>query len=404
MLHDPDRHEPLLATPWHEGLAREVIVRIVRDTEQQRQPHGAWPVHPQDDEGDNLRTGFKGLYWGSSGVWWALWWLQRQGAVQLGCDPVAGLRQAEADYAAEPDNGRIEASLFMGQAGILLALWAATRADDVADRLHAVVTANTHHPANEAFLGAAGTVRAAWHLAQATRQQRWQALVRDNLHALWGGWLFDEQAGCHLWTQLLHGSTVQYFGAGHGWAGNVGALLQAAALLIDEQRATLVERCAEMLLRTASRDGDAANWRGGTYMPRSGKVDLLLQWCHGAPGFITSLSAMPVGLAPAVDELLLAAGRAIWRAGPLAKGQGLCHGTAGNGEAFLALYRRTGDVLWLERARAFAMHALAQSQQMTQHHGHGRPTLWTGDLGLAVFLWQCIQVRAGMPILDFVDE
>ncbi|MEN9626909.1 MAG: hypothetical protein RJA10_135, partial [Pseudomonadota bacterium] len=400
--HDPERHEPLSASPWSEGVARQAVAAIVRDTLQQLQPGGAWPVHPQDDEGDHLRTGFKGLYWGRAGVWWALWWLQRQGAVQLDDDPVAGLRQAEAAYAAEPDNGRVEASLFMGQAGILLALWAATRADDVADRLHAVVSANTHHPANEAFLGAAGTVRAAWHLAQATQQPRWQALVRDNLQALWAGWHFDERAGCHLWTQQLHGSTVQYFGAGHGWAGNVGALLQALALLGDDRRSALVERCSEMLARTASRDGDSANWRGGTYLPRSGKVDLLLQWCHGAPGFITALNALPVGQAPVVDELLLAAGRAVWRAGPLAKGQGLCHGTAGNGEALLALYRRTGDGRWLERARAFAMHALLQARQMAQLHGQGRPTLWTGDLGLAVFLWQCIEGRAGMPILDFV--
>ena len=44
-----------------------------------------------------------------------------------------------------------------------------------------------------------------------------------------------------------------------------------------------------------------------------------------------------------IDDLLFAAGEAIWRAGPLAKGSNLCHGTAGTGYAFLKLYRRTGD-------------------------------------------------------------
>jgi lantibiotic modifying enzyme len=403
VIHDATRHEALSAPDWNELLARRAIEAIVRDVEQQRLPGGAWPVHPLDDEGENLRTGFKGLYLGSAGVWWALWWLQRQGAVELASDPVAGLLLADADYAAEPDNGQVEPSFFMGQAGILLALWVATRADAVADRLYAVVAANVHHPANEAFVGGAGTMRAAWHLAQATQQPRWMALVRDNLDALWASWHFDERARCHLWTQQLYGSTVQYFGAGHGWAGNVGALLQAAALLDDERREALVDRCAAMLPLTASRDGDAANWRGGTYMPRSGKVDLLLQWCHGAPGVISSLVDLPVGRVPALDDLLLAAGQAIWRAGPLTKGAGLCHGTAGNGQAFLVLYRRTGDVQWLARARAFAMHALQQAQQLRQRHGQGRHTLWTGDVGLAVFLWQCIEGRAGMPLLDFVD-
>ena len=35
-------------------------------------------------------------------------------------------------------------------------------------------------------------------------------------------------------------------------------------------------------------------------------------------------------------------------AGPLRKGAGLCHGTAGNGCAFLALHARTGDERWLD--------------------------------------------------------
>ena len=66
------------------------------------------------------------------------------------------------------------------------------------------------------------------------------------------------------------------------------------------------------------------------------------------------------------ERLLLAGGELTWRAGPLAKGANLCHGTAGNGYAFLALFERTGDELWLERARAFAMHAVAQVAQRTR--------------------------------------
>ena len=59
-------------------------------------------------------------------------------------------------------------------------------------------------------------------------------------------------------------------------------------------------------------------------------------------------------------ELLAEAGEATWVAGPLAKGSNLCHGTAGNACAFLALHARTGDTRWRDRARAFAMHAIAQ--------------------------------------------
>ena len=53
-----------------------------------------------------------------------------------------------------------------------------------------------------------------------------------------------------------------------------------------------------------------------------------MQFCHGAPGFVICLADMP---GSDLDDLLLAAGDAIWAAGPLAKGSNLCHGTAGNG-------------------------------------------------------------------------
>ena len=83
---------------------------------------------------------------------------------------------------------------------------------------------------------------------------------------------------------------------------------------------------------------------------------------------------MITAMGDALDEdLALAGGELTWLAGPLAKGGGLCHGTAGNGYAFLELLRRTGDELWLDRARAFAAHAIGQVQ--------GRYSLWTGTSG-----------------------
>ena len=69
--------------------------------------------------------------------------------------------------------------------------------------------------------------------------------------------------------------------------------------------------------------------------------------------------------------MLVAGGELTWRAGPLVKGPGLCHGTAGNGYAFLKLFERTGDELWLERARAFAMHAIEQVERFRREYGRG---------------------------------
>jgi hypothetical protein len=86
--------------------------------------------------------------------------------------------------------------------------------------------------------------------------------------------------------------------------------------------------------------------------------------------------------------------------GPLAKGSGLCHGTAGNAYAFLVLHARTGDTRWRDRARSFAMHAIAQFEQETVRAGRLRHSLWTGDIGLAIFLFDCLRQRAKFPTLD----
>jgi DUF1680 family protein len=118
---------------------------------------------------------------------------------------------------------------------------------------------------------------------------------------------------------------------------------------------------------------------------------------------VTGLADFPPDMSTAMERMLLKAGTAVWNAGPLAKGHGLCHGTAGNGYALLALHRRTGDSVWLERARSFAMHAITQQEQMRREYGRGRYSLWTGDPGLAVYVWHCLAGAGGMPGLDLLD-
>jgi hypothetical protein len=393
MLFDPARHEPLTSTAWDAARAHEALATIVRDAEQQHLPGGHWPVHPNDNEGDLPADGaFKSLYLGSAGVWWALWTLQREGAVALRLDPVAGIDQAMAAYAAAPDTGEAVPSYFLGEVGIRLVQWRLTGSAAAADALFAAIEANIPNPTNEALWAAPGTMVAAWHLWQATGEDRWRTLFAANLDQLWRTWLWDEAAQCHLWTQDMYGQVTQYLGAGHGFVGNAYALL-----LPGDAAAELVARIEAMLQRFAIEDDGAANWPA---LPGTQKQ--LMQWCHGAPGVVTALAGLPPGRSALVDRLLLAGGEAVWRAGPIAKGPGVCHGTAGNGYALLKLHRRTGDPLWLQRARAFAMHAIAQCEQRRTALGRGRHTLWTGDLGLALYLWHCIRAGDSLPALDGV--
>jgi hypothetical protein len=151
------------------------------------------------------------------------------------------------------------------------------------------------------------------------------------------------------------------------------------------------------MLRTASWENGKANWRLQLDVPVAPGTPLLMQFCHGAPGFVTCLSQFPDAT---LDDLLIAAGEAIWEAGPLTKGASLCHGTAGNGYAFLVLYQRTRQEIWLDRARAFAMHSIDQVEAHAAQYGQLRYSLWTGDLGTAAYLADCLNGTAAYPTLD----
>ncbi len=404
MLFEPSRHEALCDTAWDASAVRETVRAIARDIERKHLAEGHWPVHALDVDGDENvpRTGFKSLYLGGAGVLWALWYLRREGAVELEIDPGQGIAQVHAAYLAEPDTGQVVPSYFLGEAGILLALWRLTGSSAAADRLYASVKSNIGNPTNEALWAAPGTMVAAWHLWEATSDERWRDLFLENVDQLWRTWSFDVKAQCHLWTQDMYGKVVQYLGAGHGFAGNVYALLRGASLLDKLRREALYDRCVATLGALAKWEDDAVNWRPGTFTPRPGGAAMLMQWCHGAPGMVTGLASFPARQSAEMDAMLIGAGHAIWKAGPLAKGYGLCHGTAGNGYAFLKLYQRTGERLWLDHARSFAMHSIAQRHRMRQQVGQGRYTLWTGDPGLAVYLWHCFDGTAALPALDII--
>lgn len=149
------------------------------------------------------------------------------------------------------------------------------------------------------------------------------------------------------------------------------------------------------MTRTAEWEGPLANWRAQLATPRG--QPMLMQYCHGAPGFVICLADSPD---PALDPVLRAAGEATWQAGPLRKGSNLCHGTGGNGYAFLKLFRRFGEQRWLERARAFAMHGIGQVEAARTEYGQWRHSLWTGDPGFALYLLDCIEEQDRFPTLD----
>jgi hypothetical protein len=46
------------------------------------------------------------------------------------------------------------------------------------------------------------------------------------------------------------------------------------------------------------------------------------------------------------------------------------------------------------------MHAIGQAEEEARRVGHLRHSLWTGDPGLAIYLWDCLRGKPAFPTLD----
>ena len=394
MLFDTDRHEPVLALRWDEERARDAILRIVRNTEERFSPESLWPTHPMDASKSAPQYA---LYWGACGVIWALRYLERQGAATLSRNydssilPLLAPNRAEMGQANSPAFG----AYLMGDSGIqLLQFWVEPSAH-TASELSRLIRANMDHPARELMWGSPGTLLAALFMYRRTGEPRWAQMYQETAHLLWSQLDWSDDDGCHYWTQEMYGQRSNYIDAVHGFVATALPIIQGRDLLELADWVSWRQCIENTVRRTAEWEGNQVNWRAWLSTPR-GRAKLM-QYCHGAPGFVVCLADFPDD---ALDDLLLAGAEATWAAGPLRKGSNLCHGTGGNGYAFLKLYKRTGDSQWLERARAFAMHGIAQTDAATQTHGQMRYSLWTGDPGFAIFLWDCIRGGDRFPTMD----
>ena len=387
MLYRPDGYEPL-AAEWDDEAARAGIRAIVTDADAAFGAESLWPA----DEWDSWRTPtpLKTLYVGAAGVLWALAELQRRGHAETAIDLKQAASETVEEWRREPDLMREielpstkESGLLSGESGILLVAWRLTGNAELADDLYERVRENERSEAEDVMWGTPGTLVAAQRMLEWSGHERWREAWQAGAEALWSR--RDEDG---LWTQRLEGEEYKGLAPVHGLVGNV----QALRPLLDDERRTQLEGDANVVLaRAAFVEDGLANW---AYVERpqleSAAGEIRLQWCAGAPGIVVS----------AVDyldeELLLAGAELVWRAGPptMDKGYGICHGTAGNGYALLAAFARTGDEQWLERAKAFAAHALGQVAR-----SEGRYSLWTGGVGAAVFAADCLDGRTRYPVL-----
>src|SRR5712691_2241543 len=380
MLYEPDRFDRLIDEPWVRAHVEGAIATIVADVDAAFGLDRLWPVV---NEWDEYRDGqpAKVLYTGAAGVSWALETLRRGGHAETSLDLAAAALRALELERAEPDAAEDEhyrpGSLLHGETGPLLVAFLLSSDAQLADDLHELVHGNVANPTDDIGWGAPGTLLAALAMHEWTGEARWMEAARESAVGLRA-----RRGDDGLWRQ-----DDDYRGLGtlHGAAGNTLALLRI------EPDETLAAETAALLARHAVREAGLANWPGAP-----GRQLGRLQWCTGAPGILA-------GAWEYLDEeLLLAGAELIWRAGAHRdeKGHGLCHGTSGNGFALLKAFARTGDERWLERARRFAVHALAQAERIATANGRRRYSLFTGDVGTALFAAACLEGDARYPIID----
>ena len=127
--------------------------------------------------------------------------------------------------------------------------------------------------------------------------------------------------------------------------------------------------------------------RRSTGRRSSAATRIRVQWCHGAPGIVATLG----DLLP--EDLLLGGAETTWRTGPLDKGPRPVsrHGR----QRLRAARRRTSDAATRCGSSVPARSPWTHSSQL-----QGRYSLFTGDIGAALFAQACIDVDPRFPILD----
>lgn len=394
-MYDPANHFPIKNLAWDETEVRAAIDSIVQDAINQIEAGPTIPRHPMDGYGVK-----SDMYMGASGLCWGIEYLLEVGATKGSFDGESSLDRLLAsnkeDYKRHAHHS--SSSYLFGPIPILMQKYKRNKNRDIADEIYNAVEINTTQPVRELMWGIAGTMLAAVFMYRWTEEARWRQIFSNQAGKLLAD--LEEVAGVGpIWTQDLYGSKNMYLGPVHGFAGNIIPFIEGAEFLEEEAYMDFITKAMSTVVNTAFADESYANW-DATYDHSKKTPPRLVQHCHGAAGMVTALAKLPQKMNPSFDLVLEKAGELIWSAGALKKGANLCHGTAGNGYALLKLFERTGEEKWLDRARTFAMNSIGQYQETKRVFHQGRYTLWTGDIGTAIYLWDCITAEPKFPTID----
>ncbi|CAI9089435.1 OLC1v1024008C1 [Oldenlandia corymbosa var. corymbosa] len=176
-----------------------------------------------------------------------------------------------------------------------------------------------------------------------------------------------------------------HWGAAHGLAGIMHVLMHFN--LQENQQKEVKETLLYMIKKRLP---------SGTYpLCEEEKGDLLVHWCHGAPGVaLTLVKAAEFFGDKVFAKAAVDAGKVVWERG-LLEHVGICHGISGNAYVFHALYRLTGSPEFRFKAKSFACFLLDRGQKLLAEgevRGGDHPfSLFEGIGGMAYLFLDMVQ-------------
>lgn len=188
----------------------------------------------------------------------------------------------------------------------------------------------------------------------------------------------------------------RYWGAAHGLAGIMNVLLDVE-LKPDEFED--VKGTLKYMINNCFPSGNYST------SEEDRKRDVLVHWCHGAPGIaLTLVKAVKVFGDEEFLEAAINAAEVVWNRG-LLKRVGICHGISGNAYVFLSLYQLTGNIEFLYKAKAFTCFLLDRAHKLIsagEMHGGDSPySMFEGMGGMAyLFLDMIDPSKARFPAYE----
>jgi lantibiotic modifying enzyme len=202
------------------------------------------------------------------------------------------------------------------------------------------------------------------------------------------------QEGVHSGQKYLSYVSADFgnlvlWGEGHGSSGVINQFLDIPEITSNQTALTLLKNTIDYYVSIQLPDG---NFPTPTQAPFPTEPDVLVQWCHGAPGFMPVLTkAYYLFNDNTYLQSAEKAANCTWERGILTKGLMLCHGVSGNTYMFLNMHRRTQNPLYLYRAIKFQeytfSHPILVDPNQMRKPTPSPYTFWDGSYASAIPLW-----------------